>query len=141
MTVWKLYYEDGSTFSSDDGEWLDAPVFGVMALATADQYVGREIDTPRSPGSGDFYIWWNAVKPWWVDYAGLIDYLYHRGDLGKDDTLANVTIATLHRAGVKLGRTTSNEHFREIWPEIVADADETFGGLDGERIPPPHLAS
>lgn len=141
MTAWKLYYDDGSTFDSSDGGWLDAPMFGVIALAAADQYVGREIDTPRVPGSGDYYLWADGVsRPWWVDYGGLIDHLIRTGVLSFNQTLADVTPLQLDQAGVKLGRTVSNERFRELWPLIVADADETFGGLDGERIPPPHIS-
>jgi hypothetical protein len=29
---WKIYYGDGSTFDSSQGEPLDAPVFGVIAI-------------------------------------------------------------------------------------------------------------
>lgn len=29
---WVIHYADGSTFSSDDGSWAEAPVFGVFAV-------------------------------------------------------------------------------------------------------------
>jgi hypothetical protein len=29
---WRIYYADGSTFSSDDGTWAEAPPFGVQCI-------------------------------------------------------------------------------------------------------------
>jgi hypothetical protein len=30
---WRIFYADGSTFSSADGSWSDAPPFGVQCVA------------------------------------------------------------------------------------------------------------
>lgn len=29
---WRIYYADGSTFSSTDGTWAEAPAFGVQVI-------------------------------------------------------------------------------------------------------------
>lgn len=29
---WRIYYADGSTFSSEDGTWAEAPPFGVQCV-------------------------------------------------------------------------------------------------------------
>jgi len=29
---WRIHYADGSTFSSDDGTWAEAPAFGVACI-------------------------------------------------------------------------------------------------------------
>jgi hypothetical protein len=29
---WRIHYADGSTFSSDDGTWAEAPPFGVQCI-------------------------------------------------------------------------------------------------------------
>lgn len=34
--LWKIYYADGETFSSKDGEWSDAPEYGVVCVVTLD---------------------------------------------------------------------------------------------------------
>ena len=51
MPEWKIYYTDGSTFSSDDGEWKNAPSDGVQALATAHPDFGRQVWH-----SNDYYV-------------------------------------------------------------------------------------
>lgn len=53
--MWRIYYEDGSTFSNGDGTLQEAPAFGVQAI-TCD---------PDEWHAGDF--------------VGLIDYLVRTG--------------------------------------------------------------
>lgn len=52
---WRIYYDDGRTFSNEDGELKDAPSFGVQAI----------VCEPDLWGCGDF--------------VGLIDYLARSG--------------------------------------------------------------
>jgi hypothetical protein len=40
---WKLYYTDGSEFSSDDGAWKDAPSDGVQAICVGHPDYGRHV--------------------------------------------------------------------------------------------------
>lgn len=117
---WKLYYADGSTFSSEDGSWSDAPHRGVVVLSTEDADVGREVDHGVR---GEFFAWWpEATKPWGHDRVGILDYLAASGyptclllsDLSLDDWRA---------AGVKVGRSIDNGPFREI---LRAAMDDPF---------------
>lgn len=125
--LWKLYYDDRSTFSSDDGWWSFAPTFGVMALATAEPGVVREIDRKR-PGTGDYYVWVpGEAKPWWVDSGGLEDFLIRTGVMKEGDSLESIPVSTKIAAGVKYGRSVDNATWRDLWDWIVADADQTFG--------------
>lgn len=64
IKAWAIYYADGSSFSSDDGPWAEAPPFGVVCvvyyhvekdqlLRTFDQ--GEHIYTYRGEAAGDHY--------------------------------------------------------------------------------------
>lgn len=137
--AWKLYYDDGSTFSSSDGRWSKAPAWGVLAVVTPDPYVGREIDT------GDFYVYWKgAKKPWGVDPYGALDYLIQHGHLDEDTPMSSLTGKQLVKAGMKMGRSLDNERWRELWNRVVEDADSIFSPKDGtrktERVPSPEMA-
>ena len=50
--TWIIYYDDGSTYSSDDGPPEDAPVDGVQVIMQALSDGGRRIVQ-----GGDYY-WW-----------------------------------------------------------------------------------
>jgi hypothetical protein len=67
---WIIYYDDGSTFTSEQGGPGDAPGLGVICVAFADDALGRAVIN-----GWDFYIWhepggWEAHN-----YHGLIDQL------------------------------------------------------------------
>lgn len=127
MLRWKLYYADRTTFSSADGEWGEAPVFGVMAVASPEPNVVREIDRAR-PGTGDYYIWDpDGSKPWWVDSGGLEDFLIRSGVMTLGQTLEQISPKDKIAVGVKYGRSVDNDTWRDLWDWIVADADQTFG--------------
>lgn len=139
---WKLYYGDRSTFSNLDGSWGEAPAWGVAAIAIRDQYVGREIDTPRHPGCGDYYVWTTySPRPWWVDCGGLMDHLVTVGYMTSDMRVTDVPLDSMLAAGVKFGRTLDNPVWRPLAEWIVADADQTFiEGIGSERPGPPALS-
>lgn len=49
IRAWRIFYADGSEFTSDDGTWAEAPPFGVIAVVyyhvpkgTTFQEVGRD---------------------------------------------------------------------------------------------------
>lgn len=53
--TFKLYYDDGSTYSSDDGPWDAAPADGVL-------YAVRWVDGKKEILSGaDYYYIWGGV--------------------------------------------------------------------------------
>ena len=41
MLLWRIYYADGSTFSNEDGPWVDAPADGVVCVNFADEDYGK----------------------------------------------------------------------------------------------------
>lgn len=74
MLKWKIYYDDGSTFSNEEGEPEDAPGFGIVTIVQADPYVGRAVCD-----GWDFYYWVEEEQKWWgSDWLGFIDRLTHR---------------------------------------------------------------
>lgn len=94
---WMAFYEDGTTFSSDDGRPWEAPRFGVICLVQDD-----------SAGKWVFYIqekmtvlcWgWRSPGEWVsCDMFGALDYFYNHPS----------PIAML------FGRWTTNENFEHI---------------------------
>ena len=55
MLQWRIYYDDGSTYSNEDGELVAAPSFGVQAIVC------------------DPDVWHSG------DFVGLIDFLIRKG--------------------------------------------------------------
>ena len=48
---WRLYYDDGTTFSDEDGKWDDAPMDGVQGVVITDKETGRKVIQAK-----DFYF-------------------------------------------------------------------------------------
>jgi hypothetical protein len=46
VKAWRIYYADGSTFTSDDGTWAEAPPFGVQAVVYYHEPPYKDIDGP-----------------------------------------------------------------------------------------------
>lgn len=70
--AWKLWYEDGSTFSSENGKPWESPVLGVCLLAQP-EVVRDDILASRS-----YLIYREDARRWMeVDTAGLLDQLSH----------------------------------------------------------------
>lgn len=102
MIDWRIYYGDGSTFSSADGPPEAAPAWGVVSVACRDSQDPREIH--RMQGTGfDFFVW-DGIEWWGVDQIGLIDRLA--------DRTAKV---------VCFGRTIPTPAFQEITRRAVKD--------------------
>ncbi len=70
---WIVYYEDGSSFTSEDGKPEDAPRRGVLIVAVGDKEVGKQLHH-----RADFYMW---KKGEWVpaDKWGFMDYMLEPG--------------------------------------------------------------
>ena len=66
---WTIFYGDGSTFSNIDGDWKDAPGWGVIAIVYRDPEDGWAI-----AHQGDFYVIAEngTVVP--IGSDGLLDY-------------------------------------------------------------------
>lgn len=104
MTVrWRVYYDDGFTFSNEDGVPEQAPAFGVICIVSIDDLVGRVILHRR-----DWYYWSPKTEGWWGgDIHGLLDRLLHR----------------IPTDAVCQGRTISDEAYRDIMAAADRDPD------------------
>ena len=75
---WIILYSDGSTFSSDEGAWEDAPGRDVQVVIFRDPVLGWTI---RHGGQGnspcDFFRMAGSGQPVGMDQAGMIDHVVH----------------------------------------------------------------
>lgn len=70
---WRIYYTDGSTFSSDDGEPWESPSWGA-ALVVQPEVVGMDTLYYGNP----FFLHRTDLDQWFnVDDTGLIDQFAH----------------------------------------------------------------
>jgi hypothetical protein len=105
---WRIYYDDATTFSDEDGSPEAAPPWGVVAVVTRNPDDPREVTSVHGPRF-DYFIW--DGREWWgCDYTGLIDRLAHQ--------MAPV---------VRFGRTISTHDFQRIVSISVKDK------LDGKN--------
>ena len=74
MVSWKIYYSDGSTFDSTQGEPDEAPAFGALVIV---QFYNDGRSKNLLTG-GDYYVFLESGS--WVgcDLTGLVDRLAHR---------------------------------------------------------------
>lgn len=97
---WRVYCDNGTTFSDEDGLPSDAPRRGVIVIVEKAWIVGR------STWKDCDYYWW-ADEGWCGgDMAGLLDYL------------GRVGLAT-----VLQGRTIPDAQYREIVAQALNDPD------------------
>lgn len=90
---WRIYYDDGRTFDSEDGSWAEAPTDGV-------QYVLRWINDRVDVLSGaDYY------------------FQFEDGTIIKIEDLGPL----LRKFGVKCGRWTGNRNFEAIGRRVAED--------------------
>ena len=70
MIQWLIFYDDGCTFSSDDGAWKDAPARGVQAIVYEHPDSGWAICQ-----GGDFFRLDTQGRPVALDRYGMLDYV------------------------------------------------------------------
>ncbi len=110
---WKIFYADGSTFDSLQGEPSESPKAGVICIVYPDEEIGRQI-----MHKWDFYYWHPVDKKWWgTDIFGIVIDLF-MGDLP-------------HEAG-RSGRNTANGNYQAIMER--ADKDPDFPPKSGKRL-------
>jgi hypothetical protein len=73
MIRWKVFYEGGKTFSSEDGDVTEAPTRGAQVIVQDQKCNGAEFLT------GDDYYGWNKGRWQGYDLFGLYDYLLEPG--------------------------------------------------------------
>ena len=74
---WIIFYDDDTTFSSDDGSPGEAPAVGVLVLIQENANGNWVLYEKR-----DYYCWnWRAKNEWVAtDGKGMHDYLFHHDD-------------------------------------------------------------
>lgn len=101
-TEWRVYYDDGSTFSSEDGGPHEAPALGFICAVGYDEAGRRYI-----MHGWDHYCWDLASRQWWgMDLAGLFDRLIRN---------------KVH--AYKMGRTVTKDDFTAIMRRANEDFD------------------
>ncbi len=110
---WKIWYDDGNTFDSSQGEPSESPKSGVICIVYPDELVGRVI-----MHRWDFYYWHPIDRQWWgTDIFGIVIDLF-MGDLP-------------HQAG-RSGRNASNKNYQDIM--AAADKDPDFPPKSGKKV-------
>lgn len=92
---WLIYYDDETTFSSEDGTWADAPAYGVQIISERCILEGTPVKMMHM--GMDYYLLRDGTLMSFSE-VDLKDHLF----LGID------------RAAIKFGRWTTNE----IWTRI-----------------------
>ena len=97
---WRVYYDGGGVFSSDEGTPSDAPAWGVLVVL--DSEPEREYQNPIH--SKDYYLY---VDGGWVgvDFTGLLDRLTQMGL-------------------VKVGRTVHEAEFMRAVERAIRDRND-----------------
>lgn len=100
--AWIIYYEDGTTFSSEDGSFKDAPAWGVIG-------VGCDPDLFHG-----------------VDFTGLLDYLARTGLVKFGRLTSNENYDKIMKRARADPRLSPNRHIYEqtdfyVWMEPVND--------------------
>lgn len=105
---WRIYYDDGSVFSSEDGHAKDAPARGVIAIAQAtgcDHHPLMRLKTGEPLHGYDWY-WWREDLACWLTGTidGMLDQMMH-----------------CDARWVKQGRMTSHAKWEGLWNAITTD--------------------
>lgn len=67
IKAWRIFYADGSSFSSEDGSWAEAPPFGVQCVVYYHLPPYKTLDGGYN--NGDVYTW--QGKDSHSDYEGI----------------------------------------------------------------------
>lgn len=113
MIEWKIFYDDGSTFSSEDGEPHEAPRTGVQAIPQLNDDEGRHVLF------GADYYYWEGGKWEQCDHFGFYDYLIRPGSYKV----------------VLFGRNMQSGHFRAIYKQAAEDPDFPPKSATSEKVP------
>ena len=73
---WRIYYDDGSTYSDEEGPAELAYPWGVVSVVTRDPKDEREVTSVQ--GTGFDYFVFDGQEWWGVDFIGLVDRLASR---------------------------------------------------------------
>lgn len=105
---WRIYYEDGSVFTSQDGEAGDAPRLGVQIVAQEHPAAGWEVVQ-----GGDYFYYEPERRAWWTgDFCTAMDHLIRArrqcllfGRMMPDRDFAQLMERVNRELGPRAGRT------------------------------------
>ncbi len=119
---WKIYYDDGKTFDSNDGTWEESPGWGTQAVV----FLRPDIDKPKLGGRG-----------WEIAEGGSFFRKTQDGHIVScnDDALLDYVVNML--GIVKVGRMLSGSEFRTIYARACEDLEmfDKQGFSKQERLP------
>jgi hypothetical protein len=103
--LWRLYYEDGSTYDNVDGPAHEAPIRGLICIAQP--YAKPDWYTVLT--NGDWYIYWEN-RGYWTghDLCG---------------TLAQLESHAHNITAVRQGVYVTKPVFEELWRRAREDTD------------------
>jgi len=99
MIEWIVWYADGTSFTSEDGEPHEAPRWGAVVVGQLSKDHGRILWSNKD------YFFWEDGEWLEADYLGLIDYLTRPG---KEKV-------------VLIGRLVKMKQFHELYNSAVND--------------------
>ena len=103
MIKWRIYYDNGDTFDSDNGSPEDAPSFGVICIVQPNELCGRTVTHGY-----DWYYYRTDIEEWWQSCLhGLLDGLLHNHPI----------------CAVKQGRNAPDNVYRSIIRAATEDKD------------------
>ena len=115
--MWRIYYDDGSTFDDEQGAWSNAPSRGVMCVTAPSAKLGR-----RTPQGRNFYVMALDGEPYGMDWPGLWDHLIRIDSSEAHKPLRDVDLDALC-SDVKFGRMVVPEVFEPILLYAQNDPD------------------
>lgn len=125
MVDWIIYYDDGGSWTNENGAWSEAPSRGVECVAFDDRLSGHAnvYDLGRRYEHGrDYYLWPpEFAHPICCDLAGLYDYLERIESPLAGLPLTALTLDQLAAESVKIGRYVPHHRWRRLLEEFEAD--------------------
>ena len=111
MFKWRLYYENGSTFSDTDGEPWQSPGWGAVAIAQPNQYNAGFFRSILK--DGPYFLYRKDWDCWMeVELDGLYDQLAHHAHL---------------ISAFRMGRYIRDDDFSDIKKQAKADCELAAG--------------
>lgn len=113
---WIIYYDDGSSFSSDDGETWDAPRTGVEVVVQRNEQTGYDFLCTI----GDYFVYDKDRGGWRItDFWGTLDHC-----------------VSCRNPLVLFGRNMSDEEFQKLKTRVRRECGPKSGWLRREQKPP-----
>ena len=109
--MWRIWYSDGSTFSSEDGTWEEAPGRDVQIILFWDPDRGWTLRHGANTRKGDFFRMDADGTIVGMDLTGVIDHVVHELGIIKEGRMlsANEWAEVLRTATLELRRIQVEE--------------------------------